>query len=219
MGIGRREFIKLSSLALAGLTFNPLQAVITNQNFYINRKLGILFFKPASWHFISIKDFGEVKSKQILTNEIDINDLYNDIDDYPICLITKYSPTNEKYKKIFSPTISVTVTPKSDYEEYSIYTLEELFELAIIGAQNIHDEFEIINRPDPYIISGCLFYEFDAEYLFNHVDLEKPIKAELKSIKTEHNNLIYEFDFHQCKAQNQTAEREIKEFIKSINFV
>ena len=46
MGIGRRQFIELSSLALAGLTVDPLNAVAINDTVYVNKKLGILFHKP-----------------------------------------------------------------------------------------------------------------------------------------------------------------------------
>lgn len=54
MGIGRRQFIKLSSLALAGLTVDPLNAVATHNNVYVNKKLGILFHKPNNWGFIAV---------------------------------------------------------------------------------------------------------------------------------------------------------------------
>ena len=69
MGIGRREFLKLTSIALAGLAVNPLQAVVTNDNVYVNRKLGILFEKPDLWNFVGVKDFGKLKHEQILGND------------------------------------------------------------------------------------------------------------------------------------------------------
>jgi hypothetical protein len=54
LGIGRREFLRLTGLAIAGLVVNPLQAVITSNNVYVNKKLGILFQKPESWGFVNI---------------------------------------------------------------------------------------------------------------------------------------------------------------------
>ncbi|SFT11063.1 hypothetical protein SAMN04487906_2959 [Zhouia amylolytica] len=66
MGIGRRQFFKLSSLALAGLAVDPLNAVAINDNVYVNKKLGILFHKPKNWGFIAVKDFGKIKSEQII---------------------------------------------------------------------------------------------------------------------------------------------------------
>ena len=46
MGIGRREFLRLTSIALTGLAIDPLKAVAINDNIYVNKKLGILFEKP-----------------------------------------------------------------------------------------------------------------------------------------------------------------------------
>ena len=38
-----REFLKLASIALAGLAIDPLKAVAVNNNLYVNKKLGIIF--------------------------------------------------------------------------------------------------------------------------------------------------------------------------------
>jgi hypothetical protein len=90
MGLGRREFLRLTSLALAGLTVNPLQAVVTTDNVYINKKLGILFHKPPSWGFVNVKDFGKLKDAQILANGWDENKdkVWANLGD-PICIATK----------------------------------------------------------------------------------------------------------------------------------
>ncbi len=81
MGIGRREFFTLTSLAVAELAVNPLQAVITTDTVYINKKLGILFHKPASWGFVNVKDFGKLKDGQILGNGWDEmkNEVWEDL--------------------------------------------------------------------------------------------------------------------------------------------
>ena len=59
MGIGRREFLRLTGIALIGTAFDPLKAVVINDNAYVNKKLGILFYKPNNWGFIAVKDFGK----------------------------------------------------------------------------------------------------------------------------------------------------------------
>ncbi len=51
---------------MTGLIFDPLKAVAVNDNAYVNKKLGILFYKPQDWGFIAVKDFVELlKSEQI----------------------------------------------------------------------------------------------------------------------------------------------------------
>ena len=44
-------------------------------------------------------------------------------------------------------------------------------------------EFHILKKYDPYFISNCKFYEFDAEYLFEHITL----KEEFKVLRAEQN--------------------------------
>jgi hypothetical protein len=44
MGIGRREFSRLT-----GFAFDPLKAVAVNENAHVNKKLRILFYKPKDW--------------------------------------------------------------------------------------------------------------------------------------------------------------------------
>ena len=63
MGIGRREFLKLSSLATLGFIINPFEGVVAADNVYINKKLGVLFHKPDGWGFVRIKDFGKLKDQ------------------------------------------------------------------------------------------------------------------------------------------------------------
>ena len=57
MGIGRREFLRLTSIALVGLATDPLKAVAVNDNVYVNKKLGILFHKPTTRISLNIKEF------------------------------------------------------------------------------------------------------------------------------------------------------------------
>ncbi|MDG1333957.1 MAG: hypothetical protein P8P74_16590 [Crocinitomicaceae bacterium] len=91
MGIGRRKFLKLTSLALAGASVSPVSAVATNDNYYINKRLGVLFQKPKNWGYVALADFGELKDKQIISNvsEEDQDELY-ELMGGPACIITKY---------------------------------------------------------------------------------------------------------------------------------
>src|SRR5687768_16055905 len=118
MGIGRREFINLVSLALGGFAIDPLQAVVTTNNAYINKKLGILFHKPASWGFVNVKDFGRLKDEQILGNGWDElkAEVWEDLGE-PICIVTKYYQNRPEHKGMFSPTITLNITPKSELED------------------------------------------------------------------------------------------------------
>ncbi|MEJ7739620.1 MAG: hypothetical protein WKF97_19520 [Chitinophagaceae bacterium] len=220
MGIGRREFLRLTSLAIGGVAVDPLQAVVTTNNVYINKKIGILFHKPSPWGFINVKDFGKLKDSQILGNgwnEIK-EEVWEDLGD-PVCIATKYYQDRPEYKGLFSPTITLNITPKSELEDLGYESFEELMEMSAYGTSQLLEEFKIIKSYDPYFICGCKFYEYDAEYLFQHIEIDKPLKVELKVLKAEHNGFYYDFNCHQSSAQNQIAHNEFEMFKKSIKLI
>ena len=218
MGIGRREFLKLTSIALAGLAVNPLQAVVTNDNVYVNRKLGILFEKPDLWNFVGVKDFGKLKHEQILGNdwEEDKDEVWEEIGD-PICIVTKYPIDNPKYKGVFSPTMVLHITHKSELDTERSF--QEHMDISEHNLTEILTDFKVVKRYKPYLLSGCKFYENDSEYLFEHVELKKPVQTELKLLVAEHNDFYYYFNFHQSKEQNQIVHREIDAMKNSIKLI
>lgn len=220
MGIGRREFLKLTSIALAGLAIDPLRAVAVNNNLYVNKKLGIIFEKPNDWGFLAVKDFGKIKNEQIIGVQLDetVDEIWETLGD-PICMITKYYQDLPEQKGVFSPTITLNVTPKQELENLGFETFEELMEMSEMGVSSILKDFKVIKRYDPTMISNCKFYEYDAEYLFEHIELDKPLKVELKVLKAEHNGFYYDFNCHQSSAQNQIANKEFEKFKNSIKLL
>ncbi|HZF64920.1 MAG TPA: hypothetical protein VEZ55_10555, partial [Chitinophagaceae bacterium] len=144
MGIGRREFLRLTSLALVGLTIDPLKAVAVNDNAYVNKKLGILFYKPQDWGFIAVKDFGKLKSEQIIGKGLDetSDHIWNQLGD-PICVVTKYYEDKPEQKGIFSPTITLNITPRSELEDIGYETFEELIEMSHYGTSQILKDFRV----------------------------------------------------------------------------
>lgn len=220
MGIGRREFLKLASVALAGLAIDPLKAVAINNDLYVNKKLGIIFEKPSGWGFIGVKDFGKIKNEQIIGVQLDetVEEIWETLGD-PICMMTKYFQDLPEHKGVFSPTITLNVTPKQELEDLGFETFEELMEMSEMGVSSLLKDFKVVKRYDPILISNCKFYEFDAEYLFEHIEIDKPLKVELKVLKAEHNSFYYDFNFHQSKAQNQIAKREFEKFKWTIKLI
>ena len=220
MGIGRREFLRLTSLALVGLTIDPLKAIAINDNAYVNKKLGVLFYKPQDWGFISVKDFGKLKNEQIIGEGSDLTteEIWNELGD-PICIATKYCQDNPEYKRVFSPTITLNITPKEELEDFGIETFEEVIELSEYGIAEVLKDFKVTKRYNPYFISNCKFYERDSEYLFEHIELDAPLKVELKTLSTEHNGFYYDFNCHQSKIQNQYADKEFEDFKRTIKLI
>ena len=136
----------------------------------------------------------------------------------PICIATKYYEDKPEYKGVFSPTITLNITPKEELEDLGHETFEELMEMSAFGTSMILKDFKVIKRYEPYFISNCKFYEYDAEYLFEHIEID-PLKVELKVLKAEHNGFYYDFNCHQSKTQNQLADIEFEEFKKTIKLI
>ena len=220
MGIGRRTFAKLVGLAVAGTLIDPFQAVVTSNRVYINKKLGILFNIPKNWGFVKVKEFGKLKEKQILDGVFEVikEEVFEDLGD-PICIVTKYFQDIPENKGLFSPTITLDMSYLEDVFNDKLKDMDELMHLSELGVSNILKEFKVIKRYDKYKICGCDTYERDSEYLFEHIDLNEPIKVELKSIKIVHSQFLYEFNFHQSKMQNQIAIEEFVDFKNSIKLI
>ncbi len=220
MGIGRRKFLRLTSTALAGLAIDPLKAVAINDNIYVNKKLGILFHKPKNWGFVAIKDFGKIKSEQIIGEGLEDTEeeIWEELGD-PICIATKYYQDKPDYKGIFSPTITLNITPKEELEDLGYKTFEELVEMSSYGTSMILKDFQVTKKYDPYLISNCIFHEYDAEYLFEHKEISEPLLVELKVLKAENNGFYYDFNCHQSTTQKQIADKEFEEFKKTIKLI
>ncbi|SFN91479.1 hypothetical protein SAMN04487989_10656 [Bizionia echini] len=220
MGIGRREFTKLIGLALTGTIIDPLQAVVTHNEYYINKKLGIMFTIPKSWGFVKIKDFGKIKDKQILDGfyESIKNEVYEDLGS-PICIVTKYYEDLPEHDGLFSPSIILKITPKSEFDSYGHKNFEELIHMSRKNDNSVLKDYKIVNIYVPYTLNNCQFFEDDSEYLFEHKELKKPIKVEQKSIKFEHQNFYYEFSCHQSLEMNEKADIEFEAFKNSIKLI
>lgn len=219
LGVGRREFLRLAGLALAGLVVDPRKAVAVNNNYYVNKKFGIMLEKPESWGFVAVKDYGRLLDEQILSDGFGVSkDDVRDILGEPAFIITKYWQDMPDYKGKFSPTISAFINHKSELDfEYDSF--EELIDLSGIGTSAILRDFEEIGVEGPLRISGCRSYIRKATYSFEHVDLVAAIKTNLKVVIIEHNDFYYYINMHDSNEVYENAQKEFDRTIKSIRLV
>ena len=220
MGVGRREFMKLMSVAMAGLAISPKTAVAINDDYYINRKLGIIFEKPKGWGYVAVADFSDLKEKQLISNipKEEHEEFWETIGG-PACMITKHFENKPDNYGVFSPTIQFFVNHKSEFSDLEYETFEEFINLSSDGMKNILKDFKIIHQKQPYSIDGCLFYEYFGSYTFEHVELSEPLKVNLNVVIIEHNNFYYYINLHDCPDQNQIATEEFRLFKKSLRMI
>lgn len=219
MGVGRRQFLNLMSIALAGVVLDPTKVFQVNGDHYVNRKLGILFEKPHGWGYVAHADFGELKEKQIFYNEEFIEDDVWEALESSACIVTKYHQDDPDTKGIFSPTIQIDVHHKSEFDDLEYDSFEEFIELAGQGTATFLRDFTILDQRKVYEQDGNTFYEYYATYTFEHVELEKPLQVDLNLLAIEHNNFYYFLNFHDCPEQYQVAKEEFEQFKKGIRLI
>lgn len=218
MGLGRREFIRLAGLALAGLVVDPMKAVAVNKNYYVNKKFGIILEKPANWEFLAVKDFGKLFDEQILSNDyFEKEEILEDLGE-PVFLITKYWQDTPENKGKFSPTISAYINHKSELG-FEPKSLEEVIELSGYGTGMMLKDFERQELAEPISISGCKAYICKATYLFEHTELKNPVKTNLTVVIIEHNEHYYYINMHDSDQVNENAQKEFEECIKTIKLI
>ncbi|HMQ08871.1 MAG TPA: hypothetical protein PKC30_16340 [Saprospiraceae bacterium] len=130
---------------MAGLTVDPLKAVAINNSIYVNKKLGLLFEKPNDWGFIAVKDFGKIKSEQVIGMGLEetADEIWEELGD-PICIATKYNQDKPEYKSVFSPTITLNITPKQEFEYLGHITFGDLIEMSEYGVSQLLKDFKVV---------------------------------------------------------------------------
>lgn len=217
---GRRNFLKVTATALAGLTINPLQAVTTNDDFYVNRALGLAFYKPKGWYFINIQDFDELTEKLSLAEEWSGNEnLVWENTGEPICLISKLDQKDKANKGRYSPTIAVWAHPKSDYDELDFQNLEEYADTMIHYRSGFVEAPEIIGKQELNEVNGIPIIEYDWEYTMQHNELPDPLRLQVKMLFAEHSSYYYCFDLIDCKEANQIAIDEFWKLRQQITLI
>ena len=133
--------------------------------------------------------------------------------------MTKYAQDLPEYKGVFSPTITVNVTHKSELDQLGTNSLEDILELSRIGTAHILKDFKVVKSYSPYRLSNCDFFEYDTTYTFEHIELKVPVKVELKVIKAVHGDFYYDFNCHQSTEAGQTTSQEFETFKQGIRLI
>jgi len=213
MGIGRREFLKLMGVALAGLSIDPLEAIAVNEDYYINKKLGIALEKPNNWYFISIKSFEKMKNEQILpiedkALEVEIREMMDD----PILLIAKYPV--EMQQDIFSPAIAIHL-------EHFILEEDTLLDTSYKAAKGFKlflTDYNLIEDPKPLQLSKCDSVEMNARFTYTHKRLQ-PTPVEVRTYLIYQNPILYTLHMFDSEFLNDTTQEEFDFFITHFKLI
>ena len=215
MGIGEKEFNKLTEKTFNGKRVPESNNGAIMDNTYINTRLGILCEKPADWGFIGEERYETLLNEQIIADHSDIDkeDLLEA--GLPIIVIAKYPEDTQETKGKFSPAIVIYVRDKEDIE-FEFDSLEEVADFSTMDLSNLLLDFERESSEGPFEISGCPAYKIKATYVFEHIDLAKPVLTNLTILYIEHGDYYYSINMHDSEEVNETAQAEFNTFINSI---
>jgi len=213
MGLGRREFIKLLGIALAGAAVDPLKAVALNNNYYANKKFGLILEKPDTWEFISYKDFGKLKSVQLLSEEYEERkeETWEVLTD-PILIIAKYSLADDRYKYKLSPAINIWIHHKSGFES----CFRDIAEQSFAGIQEVFKDFEVLQDITPASFSNCEAYETKSRFLYVNTEYNKSVTCEMWSFLVDHGDHFYGFNMIDSIEAKENEKKTFEQFIKTI---
>ncbi len=165
MGIGRRQFMKLMGVALAGLTIDPLQAVAINSNYYVNKKLGLILSKPDGWNFVSVMDFGKLQADQVLAADYELNkEEASQQTGKPTLVIAKYGLNKPEYEHQFSPSITIFIDDKVEVNrtinEDIVQNFEYLVNMVAYRSSKVFKEYHTIREIRQFELSNCNCYDY-----------------------------------------------------------
>ncbi len=221
MGIGKQAFDAFVKTFQFAWDRIKGQSVVIEGDWYINRKIGLAFEKPPGWGFVHTKDFGELREGQFIGHAVEDSEeeIWEHLGE-PACLVTKYAQDDPALKGIFSPTIMLHISPRKVYdEEESVNSFEEFLDMTASGMAALLKGFRVVRQLPPYEMAGHQVYERDADYLFEHAEIDAPLPVELKTLHFLSDRYLFSINLHQSATQNQLALEEFDRFLASLKIV
>ena len=225
MGIGRRNFLKYLSIAMVGFKINPLQAIAINSDYYINKQFGFLLTKPKGWDFVSVKDFGKLKTDQTLAEEFEANkdEVWEELGD-PVLVIAKYGLDKPEYNDKFSSAITVFINHKNDiielYEDEDINgDFEKIVGMIAFGSERLFKDYKTTKNITPYVLSDCSGFESVWTCTFESSEHQKSWHCQTWTIIIEKGDYIYSFNMIDSEQAGEIEEKIFKEFVSAIKII
>ncbi len=211
MGIGRREFLRLFGGAIAAAASSKV--VLIDQDLFINRKLGIALHKPPGWSFTSIRQFADMKSGQIINEDLDAVTLeeIGSLAD-PVVIFNRPNPTN---KPRFDPGVTVYVEPlelEAGLTLICVCANEESF------YQDVLLDYHNIVAPKLTTISNCPTIEFTSEFTLEN-EAFPPIAVRSRTIISERKPAIYTLRMFDSPRTGQDESAVFDKLVQGLRYV
>jgi hypothetical protein len=224
MGIGRRQFMKLMGVALAGLTIDPLQAVAINSNYYVNKKLGLILSKPDGWNFVSVMDFGKLQADQVLADDYELKkEEALQQTGKPTLVIAKYGLNKPEYEDQFSPSITIFIDDKAEINRTINKDTKQNFEYLVnrmaYRSSKIFKDYHTIREIRPFELSNCNSFDYLWSWTFESNKYKKAWTCKTWSVMVEKGNFLYAFNMTDSEEAGEVDLEAFTSFVQSIKII
>jgi hypothetical protein len=210
MGVTRREFLKMAAAAASATAVNPLQAILIDNDRYINQRLGLSFVKPKGWHYESLKSFKKLRNEYSVATHSEV--LKEEMNGWtmPIVTITKF-PLNEK----LGPSIVVYVERNELEEGESLISVMPMI-------QEYHSTlFKDYSRLGNYRagkLSNCETVEYLSKFIYER-KIFKPIEVRNRSLCSIRDPVMYTIHMMDVPSRHIDAQTEFNQFVNSVIYI
>lgn len=216
MNIGRRKFLKFLGLATAGVVFDPLAAIIRNENYFINQRLGLGFIIPSNWNLDAFGDFSSLRQQQLSNFNGDVETKIVEVTaENLVAVIKKYPDTLKAKDHEFGP--GITFSMSSDEIPSEFDNFEAAVQAEIEGSKICLTDYEVIKSPAVFKGKNYSAYSFKSKFLFEHADLKRSTLIDDEVLMIHHNKLIYTIHMYDSPYQNDIASVEFEAFKSSLH--
>ena len=211
MGVSRRSFLTLFSLAASGLVLDPLIPVVANNNIYVNKKLGVAFRSPEEWNFYDVKKMEKMYDDQIFKPDSPfINEFIEELKGQPLVSLGMYPLEEADEEQFFSPSIVLRLEPREEGGELeNILTESDNYLSNIVKSYESKGNGPIIDVCGYRAIQGNYSYIFEAERM-------KPTPIAGRSCIIEVGEHYYSFNMYNYDPVDSDIERLFDRFVSSI---
>lgn len=215
MKLGRRDFIKFVTAAIAGTQGISSSERFQSPRFYADKKLGFAFEIPRGWYLEAFReDFYELLGGQRLApSYLDDREVMQEMSQGLLATLSKYPIEGDSIKR-FSPSVTFFKSDDSCMGEYE--NLLELSSIAIMGFKGLLADYECIEEPHFIRRSDCVMVRTKSKFVFEHQEI-KPVLVDDEAFLVHHQGSIYTIHLYDSPYIGDTSQSEFRLFRESLH--
>jgi hypothetical protein len=215
MKLGRREFMKFVTAAIAGVPGKLSSDVFQSPRFYVDKGLGFGFEIPRGWYLEAFReDFHELLGGQTLAPPYeDDRETMMELSQGLLATLSKYPIVGDPVKR-FSPSITFFRGDESCMEDHE--NLMDLTSKSMIGFRCLLTDYECMEEPQFVRRSDCVMVRGKSRFLFEHREIE-PVLIDDEMFVVHHQRSIYTIHLYDSPYGGDTSQDEFRIFRESLH--